>query len=169
MIARKRRANKLKKLASQLEQDLETAFYLAEQVNKFSANVEKEYDKEPNIYAAALSLQHYYTSLETAFKRVAKGLDGELPAGEQWHFELLEQMSVKIRDLRPAFLSREEKKKLDKFRRFRHVVRHGYEYELDWSQIEPLVELMNELNPLIEKRFNRFVEFLMELATEIED
>ncbi|HLV09980.1 MAG TPA: hypothetical protein VKY40_07220 [Halanaerobiales bacterium] len=116
----------------------------------------------------ALSLQHFYTAVETSFKRVAKEIDGHLPEGEQWHFELLEQMSVQIKDIRPAFLCREDKKKLDKLRRFRHVVRHGYEYELDWVQIKPLVELVDTVIPLIKKQFAKFIAFLMELAAKME-
>lgn len=169
MIAKKRKANLMKKLASQLEQDLKTTLSLSNTVNEFAEDIGEQPDeKNPNIYAVALSLQHYYTSLETAFKRVAKELDGEVPGGEQWHLELLEQMAVKIKNLRPALLSNKEKKNLDKLRRFRHVVRHGYEYELDWYQIEPLVQVMNEINPLLEKSFAEFETFLLDLADEIE-
>lgn len=170
MIAKKRKANKIKRLASQLEKDFKTTLSLAETVNEFKEKVnEKNSGKDANIYAVALSLQHYYTSLETSFKRIAKELDGDLPTGEKWHLDLLEQMSLNIKDVRPAFLTDQERKRLDKLRRFRHVVRHGYEYELDWDQIKPLVKEMNSVNSSLKNSFNDFEEFLYELAEKIDE
>jgi hypothetical protein len=169
MIAKKRKANLMKKLASQLAQDLKVAFSLSDTILEFTEDVNQQSGElDPNVYAVALSLQHYYTSLETPFKRVAKELDGDLPSGEQWHLELLEQLAIEIKGLRPALLNNQEKKKLDKIRRFIHVVRHGYEYELDWYQIKPLVELVNEINPSLENSFKKFEDFLISLAEEIE-
>lgn len=170
MIAKKRKANKIKRLASQLEKDFKTTLSLAETVNEFKEKVnEKNSEKDANIYAVALSLQHYYTSLETSFKRIAKELDGDLPTGEKWHLDLLEQMALNIKDVRPAFLTDKERKKLDKLRRFRHVVRHGYEYELDWDQIKPLVKEMNSVNSSLKNSFSEFEEFLYDLAEKIDE
>ena len=169
MIEKKSKANKLKKLASQLKQDFKINLSLSETAIKFSNNVDPaDTEKNPNIYAVALSLQHYYTSLETSFKRIAKELDGDLPNDEQWHLELLEQMVIGIKGVRPALIDNEEKKKLDKLRRFKYDVRHGYEYELDWQQIKLLVEEMKKINNLLEKDFAEFEEFLLNLAEEID-
>ncbi len=169
MISKRKKANKVKKLASQLEQDFKTTLSLSENVNEFYDSVlPKDVGKDANIYAVALSLQHYYTSLETAFKRIAKELEGDLPDGGQRHLELLEQMAIEIKSVRPALIDNDIKKKLDKLRRFRHVVRHGYEYELDWQQIKPLVNEMNNINKSLEKKFADFEKFLLELAEEIE-
>jgi len=168
MIAKKKKANKMKRLASQLEKDFKTTSSLAETINDFKEKVnEKKSEKDANIYAIALSLQHYYTSLETSFKRIAKELDGDLPTGEKWHLDLLEQMAIAIKDVRPALLNDKERKKLDKLRRFRHVVRHGYEYELDWDQIKPLVKEMNKVNSSLKDSFSNFEEFLYKLSDEI--
>ena len=55
MIAKRRKANKLKKLASQLEQDFETTLSLSENVNEFYDSVSpKDVGKDANIYAVAL-------------------------------------------------------------------------------------------------------------------
>ncbi len=168
MIERRKKANKLKKLSSQIEQDFDTTLSLVENVNEFKNNINKRTGEiNANVYAVALSLQHFYTSLETTFKRIAKEIDGDLPEGEKWHFELLEQMTISIKDVRPALLNKEEKKKLDKLRRFRHVVRHGYEYELDWEQIKPLAEDMNEVILSLKNSFADFESFLIDLAEEI--
>ena len=164
------KANPYKALASQLEQDWETALELADRVNDFAEKVDDNAKKEldPNIYAAALSLQHYYTCLETAFKRIIKEIDKNSISGEQWHKELLELMSVKINGVRPKFIDRKTMQKLDRLRRFRHLIRHGYEHELDWNQMSSLIDLMNELNEILDDKFADFINYLYELAKELE-
>ncbi|SDM50086.1 hypothetical protein [Halarsenatibacter silvermanii] len=172
MTGKKRKANSFKVLASKLEQDWETALELAERVNKFAEKVNDnsaEQELNPNIYAAALSLQHYYTCLETAFKRIVREIDDTSITGEQWHKLLLEHMAVKVEGVRPAFFDRKVKEKLDKLRRFRHLVRHGYEREPDWEQLLSLINLMNELNDVLDERFAAFIDYLYEVAKELEE
>ena len=172
MTEKKRKANSYKVLASQLEQDWETALELAERVNKFAEKVNDyspEQEPNPNIYAAALALQHYYTCLETAFKRIVREIDETSITGEQWHKVLLEHMAVKVEGVRPAFFDRKAKEKLDRLRRFRHLVRHGYEREPDWEQMLPLVNLMNELNEVLDESFADFIDYLYEVAEELEE
>ena len=69
-----RKANDLRRLAAQLENDLSTSLELAKEATNFADKVEEfQVNKEnPYIYAVAVTLQHFYTSLETAFKRVVK-------------------------------------------------------------------------------------------------
>lgn len=170
MNAQKKEANSFRLLASQLKMDINTSLKLAEQVKEFAGNLpaNEVSSKNPNIYAVALSLQHFYTSLETAFKRVVKELDGGVPTGDDWHKQLLDQVILDIEDVRPALISAEIKDKLDRLRRFRHIVRHGYEYELDWLQIKPIVETLDEIVPQLKKDFQEFIEFLVETARGIE-
>jgi hypothetical protein len=47
-----------------------------------------------------------------------------MPEGGKWHQELLEQMNTELPSVRPAVLSDASYKKLDRYRRFRHVVRN---------------------------------------------
>ncbi len=170
MSPEEKKANEYKKLAAHLKNDLNTSLELAEQAQEFSDKVnEFEVDlKNPYIYAVAISLQHFYTSLETAFKRVVKEMEGNLPEGESWHKDLLEEVCLKIEGVRPALISDDIKKYLDRLRRFRHVVRHGYEYDLDWSQISPLVQTLDKIKKQLKQDFSDFNSFLLEMAEELD-
>jgi len=91
--------------------------------------------------AFALNLHGFYSGLEGIFERVASSIDGNVPAGANWHQELLDQMSREIQGVRPAVISPELKDKLEGYRGFRHVVRHVYSYHLNPAKIKSLVEL----------------------------
>ncbi len=171
MRAKKIKANSLRSLASRLKTDFKSSVYLSEQVEEFANNItEEEIDsKNPNLYAVALSLQHFYTALENIFKRIIKEFDGVVPSGESWHKELLELAVIEVEKIRPAIISDDILDKLDRIRRFRHVVRHGYEYELDWYQMKPLVESLSIIIPILKQDINDFIGCLIDIADEIEN
>ncbi|AFV10796.1 hypothetical protein Tph_c05580 [Thermacetogenium phaeum DSM 12270] len=99
-------------------------------------------------------LHDYYVAVENIFKAVARRIDGVLLAGEQWHKELLEQMTLDVPGIRPPLLSGETSEKLDKLRGFRHVFRNVYGFNLASERIR---ELLAEL-PVTSSYFKRDVD-----------
>ena len=81
--------------------------------------------------AVALNLHDFYTGLERLLRHIAVEVDGHVPAGAEWHQELLRQMATRLPRIRPAVFSKETIKRLDEYLRFRHVVRHVYAFEFD--------------------------------------
>ncbi len=90
--------------------------------------------------SVALNLHGFYSGLERIFAMIATAVDMNLPEGNQWHYQLLQQMTQEIPGVRPAVISEETCALLDEYRGFRHVVRNVYALELDPNRIEPLVE-----------------------------
>lgn len=88
-------------------------------------------------------LHDFYTFVENAAKAVAARVDGGIPGGDDWHRELLEQMTLPITGLRPPLLSGGTVALLDKFRAFRHVFRSIYGFQLD---AERTLELLRDLH-----------------------
>src|SRR3989304_2845782 len=64
-------------------------------------------DQDLYIDSAALSLHDFYSGLERIFHYIASSVDASIPAGHEWHRELLRQMSLGIPKLRPVILSQE--------------------------------------------------------------
>ena len=100
---------------------------------------ERGTEESYRVDAAALNLHGFYAGLERVFEVIATRIDQTEPAGPHWHQELLDQMNTEIPNVRPAVLSSPARRKLDRYRGFRHVVRNVYTIELDPQQIEPLV------------------------------
>ena len=53
-------------------------------------------------------------------------MDQKRPSGEDWHRDLLRQMTQDLVDVRPAVISRETALIMDRFLRFRHLVQNIY-------------------------------------------
>ena len=55
--------------------------------------------------SVALNLHGLYSGLERIFEVIALNVDGRKPEGENWHQELLRQMSTEILEMRSAVIS----------------------------------------------------------------
>jgi hypothetical protein len=87
----------------------------------------------------ALNLHGFYSGVERLFEMIARHVDRALPSGEGWHQDLLQQMTKGIAERRPAVISPESASMLDEFRRFRHLVRSLYTFNLVPQKMEPLI------------------------------
>ncbi|MCG3209586.1 MAG: hypothetical protein FOGNACKC_03213 [Anaerolineae bacterium] len=108
----------------------------------------------------ALNLHSFYSGLERIFELVASRVDGSLPAGENWHQLLLQQMTAEIPGIRPAVISGSASNQLDEYRGFRHVVRNVYTFRFEPAKIQKLVDNVAVLFPQVQAELLAFAEFL---------
>jgi hypothetical protein len=108
----------------------------------------------------ALNLHSFYLGVERILTQIAETIDGNLPRGENWHLLLLQRMMTENPRIRPAVLSTETGMKLDEYRRFRHVVRNVYTYNLDPVKVEKLVGSAPRLFTQIKAELLAFAAFL---------
>lgn len=90
------------------------------------------------ISTCGLNMQSFYTSTENILYDIARTIDGDVPNGRSWHSELLEQMALPLPDIRSEVISKETLMFLDELRRFRHVVRSHYSFDLEHSRVKDL-------------------------------
>jgi len=121
---------------------------------------------EQDVYleSVALNLHGFYSGLERLFELIARHVDRNLPAGETWHQDLLQQMTEDVTETRPAVISQKAGSTLDEFRRFRHLVRNVYTFNLVPEKMEPLIEALPELWSQLQAELLAFADFLEELA-----
>jgi hypothetical protein len=81
--------------------------------------------------SVALDLLNFYSGIERVFEIIAKSLDGKMPKNGEWHRKLMDQMASEIKTIRPALLSPETQTILDEFRKFRHLARTIYSFQLN--------------------------------------
>ena len=80
--------------------------------------------RKPSNYllrAGGSILHDFYTGIEKIFENVAKEIDQRVPMGEEWHSELLHQMTLDIPGLRPPVITAHTEKKLREYLGFRHL------------------------------------------------
>ena len=114
--------------------------------------------------SVALGLHDFYTGLERIFYQIATLVDESLPSGREWHRDLLTQMSIDISQTRPQILSIETVQALDEYRRFRHVVRNVYTFELDAERLKPLIEKLSFYFTQVQDELLAFANLLERIA-----
>lgn len=121
---------------------------------------------ERDVYldSVALNLHAFYSGVERLFELIARHVDGALPAGEGWHHDLLRQMANEIAEVRPAVIGHESAVALDEFRRFRHLVRNVYAFNLVPQKMSPLMAALSGLWQQLHAELSAFAGFLEEVG-----
>ncbi|RKY03232.1 hypothetical protein DRP77_06665 [Candidatus Poribacteria bacterium] len=117
-----------------------------------------------NLYVFALKAQQFYTALEDLFKEIARTFENRIEDPSRYHRELLVKMNTEAPGVRIAVISERTFRFLDRLRRFRHFIRHAYDYELDRDEIEKLQRLFKENFEALISDLNRFLEFVREAS-----
>ena len=108
-------------------------------------------------------LHNLYNAFESVFKRVAESFENHIPDKSRWHSLLLERMGRDIEGIRPRLLSEAAIVCLDELRRFRHLFRHLYRYDLEAEGVERALKQANRLKCVYQKDLNQFIDFLNHL------
>lgn len=147
------------KVTSQIEFEIEQIDTLLE---SYAALLERAQQGKPNLIeqtALASVLHSFYNGIENIFLRIAKQIDDEVPSGERWHQDLLQQMAKRSL-ARKAVLSARLKNHLADYLGFRHFFRHSYSFFLEWEEMEKLVTPLADVWQQVKKEINRFVATL---------
>ncbi|MGK7946027.1 MAG: nucleotidyltransferase family protein [Microcystaceae cyanobacterium] len=108
----------------------------------------------------------FYTSCERLSERVAVALDGGLPKGDNWHEQLLRQVSDSDGKSRPPLWQGSLCLELDEYRKFRHVARHNYNFKLQADKVLVLAQNVNSVANQVKIAVNQFNQWLMHKANE---
>ncbi len=121
---------------------------------------------EDYLDGVALNLHGFYAGVERIFEEIAREIDGSLPAGPEWHRNLLMQMSAEMSNTRPAVIGRSTRDCLDEYRGFRHVVRNVYTFNLRPSRLQELVAELRPCYTALVQEVTTFCDFLDRLASD---
>lgn len=112
--------------------------------------------------AMASMLHEFYNGVESILKRIAVWLSEEMPQGENWHTELLNQMANEQEEIRPSLIDAKLHARLRDYLDFRHFFRHAYGYSLEWSKMQLLVEGLAKTLDMLQKQIENFFVHLEE-------
>lgn len=117
-------------------------------------------DQDAYLNSVALNLHGFYSGLERVFELIAAELDGTRLGGERWHVELLKQMTLDLPGLRPPVLEVETARRLDEYRKFRHLIRNIYTTNIIPDELKKLVDALPSLWSDIQQELATFSRFL---------
>lgn len=105
-------------------------------------------------------LHDFYNACERIFEVIAREVNGGVPRAEQWHKKLLHQMTLPIKGVRPAVISKQLAAELDEYLAFRHLFRNIYGFELEGERLDILAGRFNTAANLFKKEINDFLKKL---------
>lgn len=112
------------------------------------------------ISGIALHLHNFYTGAERVFNAIALDVEEGVPTGADWHRQLLDQMAIALPEVRPPVIRPATQVQLDEFRRFRHVVRSSYAYQLEPERVIALAQKLAEVTQNLTHDCQAFCEGL---------
>ena len=98
-------------------------------IKRFESTDDME-DKDSHARAIAGCVHGIYGGMEKVLKNLISHFDHVLPAGEDWHTQLLCRAKYPNEGVRPAIISDETFVSLDSLRGFRHIFRGKYHTNL---------------------------------------
>ena len=111
--------------------------------------------------ARASILHDFYGGIERIFVRIAQELNGGVPVSEHWHRQLLLDMSLELRSVRPAVISRELHDLLVPFLGFQHLFRNVYGFVMDGERLDLLDARFDETFHRLQEELHRFLDWLV--------
>lgn len=170
MTAEERKAARLRRLVSEINEDLLALMHITERAKTVLTGINAKSGPVPDQDLMAMSgyLHHFYTGIEAIFERISRNIDGGAGKAGDWHRELLRSMTLEIPGLRPRVISPELMDELDEYRRFRHLFRHAYAGELRWSKMYPLAGNMGDILMLLQNSIKEFEMFILRIVESFE-
>jgi len=94
---------------------------------------------ERDLATVGYGLHNLYNALENSFDQISRTFENHIVDTARWHRELLAKMFLDIPTVRAAVLSGAGRSLLHEMLRFRHLFRHGYDFELDAAKLHALL------------------------------
>ncbi len=95
--------------------------------------------------AASAYLAQFYMGVENILKRISKFYNVPLPGTDSWHVDLFNRFCSPPESPPPALFDESLKADMTGFRKFRHVLHHGYGFLLDWDRLIVGIERIEDV------------------------
>jgi hypothetical protein len=110
--------------------------------------------------AAAAFLAQFYSGIENVLKRLSRFHGVDLPVGENWHLELFHRFCAPAQAPLPELMDPALARQLGPFRRFRHVVHHGYGFQIEWDRMREGLDQVEQVLTAFRDRVEAHLEVL---------
>ncbi len=152
-------------VAGRIRRELEQIEAVVDRAQDIWNDVDLDRPADHRIDAVALNLHGFYAGLERILRTIADRIDQTVLEGGSWRQELLGQMNAELNGVRPPVLSSEVRKRLDRYRGFRHVVRNVYAFEFDPEHINLLIKRLPDTADLVFRDLRAFADTLDRMAS----
>jgi len=151
-----------------LKADLQVEITAIERIFSVLPEVDADLSKPKEAIVVGYYLHNLYNAFESVFRLVAETFENHIPDTSRRHSLLLNRMGRDIEDIRPRLLSEEATEALDELRRFRHLFRHLYRYDLEAEGVLRALRQAHHLKTVYQIDLENFINFLDQLTANNE-
>lgn len=155
----------IKLLKSEIIDDLQSIKRIYDKLNREKGKVENT-PSEAQLINIGYYLHNLYNAFENIFLNIADVFENQIKEKSRWHYSLQKRMALNIEDIRPKVICKETSNYLDELRRFRHIFRHSYDYEIDWERLKIVLKKAEKLQRIYQKEIRNFIGFLDKLSEQ---
>jgi len=119
--------------------------------------------KEPTVRektAAAAFMAQFYSGVENILKRISYFNSVPLPADATWHVDLFKRFCAPPYKSLPVLFDESLALAMSPFRKFRHVVHHGYGFQLDWSRMQEGIANIEDVFTQFKSKLSDYLQAL---------
>ena len=146
----------VRRLAAEIEAELAGL----DELERELANAPRQ-DDSYSLRARGSILHDFYGGVERVFVRIASELNGGVPRAEQWHRELVRNMTLEIPEVRPAVLDPALAEALGAYLRFRRLFRNVYGSVIEAERLHPLEERLPATLAAFRERIRAFLSWML--------
>jgi len=120
-------------------------------------------DREPSVRektAAAAFMAQFYNGIENILKRITRFKSVPLPKGDSWHIDLFKQFCEPPYDDLPALFDEHLALNMSAFRKFRHVVHHGYGFQIKWDHMQEGIAIIEDVFSNFRNNLSNYIKTL---------
>jgi len=144
-----------------LKEEVSIEFELMDGIINELLSLKKEISgREPTVRektAAAAFLAQWYGGVENVLKRFYRYYNIAIPVSDNWHTEIVKGISDPPLKGLPLLIDNTLFDALAPFRKFRHVVYHGYGFQLEWDRMLPGIEQISTVFLMFKERVERLI------------
>lgn len=153
---------RIRVLIAEIDNDLKAMKDIEEQIDELYHSLNRDNIVDRDKAALGYYLHNLYNAAESILKKIAGFFENSIE-GVGWHTDLLKRMTLEIDEIRPAVISKDSYSLLNELRKFRHLFRHAYDYELRWRRMDELVEEYKEGRANLLKDMDKIKETISRL------
>lgn len=150
---------------AEIFEELENIHRIARVIEKRKKEIRK-HDADSDVYLESLvhNIENFYMGVEGIFKSIAVFTGEGIPEGPRWHSILIKGMARDIRGVRPPVLKQETREILDEYRKFRHLVRNIYTFNIIPEKVMTLARGIKKVFGAFKKDVMIFLNFIEKIS-----
>lgn len=126
----------------------------------------KKHTRDADVYLDSIvhNIENFYMGIEEMFKKIAVFIGEGIPEGPRWHSALLKGMARDITGLRPRVIKEDTKVLLDEYRKFRHLVRNIYTFNIIPQKVIKLANSVAKTFKGFKKDIKSFINIIERIS-----